>query len=231
MDKDALQLLLARGQRRTDRPAVRPTPVDRLVLDAQARARGAESRQAHGQGRDRPRRARGRDPGGPEHRGDRGAVRPQQGHGAPLARTLRTEDDAPVQRASMPAAIAAREAGLESCVLPCPRHGDTKFVREGRGYYRCVRCRVESVAEHRRGLKDLLVQEAGGRCALCGYDRHPRALEFHHTDPGAKTFALSQRGVTLSLDVDARRGAQVRAAVLQLPRRGRSRRGRRCRYI
>ena len=27
-----------------------------------------------------------------------------------------------------------------------------------------------------------------------------RALEFHHIDPGAKTFALSQRGVTLSLE-------------------------------
>jgi transposase len=104
------------------------------------------------------------------------------------------------KRASMPAAIAARDAGLTSCVLPCPRHGDTTFVREGRGYYRCVRCRVESVAKHRRGLKDLLVQEAGGRCAICGYDRHPRALEFHHVDPGAKTFALSQRGVTLSVE-------------------------------
>ena len=103
------------------------------------------------------------------------------------------------KRASTPGALAARDAGLRTCVLPCPRHGETTFVREGRGYYRCVRCRVDSVAKHRRKLKDMLVQEAGGRCSICGYDRHPRALEFHHIDPEAKAFALSQRGVTLSL--------------------------------
>jgi transposase len=132
------------------------------------------------------------------------------------------------KRSSSPDAIAARDAALGSCVLPCPRHGDTKFVREGGGYYRCVRCRVESVAKHRGRLKDLLVAEAGGRCLICGYDRHPRALEFHHIDPGAKAFALSQRGVTLSLESmrsEARKcvllcsncHAEVEAGVVALP--------------
>jgi transposase len=132
------------------------------------------------------------------------------------------------KRASLPAGIAARAAGLESCVLPCPRHGDTKFVREGRGYYRCARCRVESVAKHRRRLKERLVQAAGGRCMVCGYDRHPRALEFHHIDPGSKAFALSQRGVTLSwesMQSEARKcvllcsncHAEVEAGVVALP--------------
>jgi transposase len=132
------------------------------------------------------------------------------------------------KRTSSPAAIAARDAGLETCMLSCPRHGETKFVRESRGYYRCVRCRVESVAKHRRGLKELLVAEAGGRCVICGYDRHPRALEFHHVDPGAKAFALSQRGVTLSVESmrsEARKcvllcsncHAEVEAGVVALP--------------
>jgi transposase len=132
------------------------------------------------------------------------------------------------KRSSNPAAIAARDAGLGNCVLQCPRHGETKFVREGSGYYRCVRCRSESVAKHRRGLKGLLVTEAGGRCVLCGYDRHPRALEFHHIDPGAKAFALSQRGVTLSVESmrsEARKcvllcsncHAEVEAGVIALP--------------
>jgi transposase len=83
--------------------------------------------------------------------------------------------------------------------MTCRVHGQTHFVREGSGYYRCGRCRSESVARHRRRLKELLVEEAGGRCILCGYDRQPRALEFHHVDPTQKAFALSRKGVTLSL--------------------------------
>lgn len=83
--------------------------------------------------------------------------------------------------------------------MTCRLHGETDFVREGSGYFRCGRCRSESVARHRRRLKELLVEEAGGRCILCGYDRQPRALEFHHVDPVQKGFALSQKGVTRSL--------------------------------
>jgi transposase len=84
-------------------------------------------------------------------------------------------------------------------VMVCRHHGQTPFVREGSGYYRCARCRAGSVAEHRRRLKALIVAEAGGRCVLCGYDRRPRALQFHHVDPTVKEFALSRRGITLSL--------------------------------
>jgi transposase len=82
----------------------------------------------------------------------------------------------------------------------CHRHGSTSFVLEGSGYYRCGRCRSESVARHRRQVKRLLVAEAGGRCVICGYDRHLRALEFHHLDPLQKQLGLSASGVTLSLE-------------------------------
>ena len=64
-----------------------------------------------------------------------------------------------------------------------------------------MRCRSERVAEHRRRLKRMLVAEAGGRCVLCGYDRHPAALDFHHLDPSQKSFELSLRGVTRSARV------------------------------
>jgi DNA-binding transcriptional MerR regulator len=60
----------------------------------------------------------------------------------------------------------------------CRLHGETKFTLEGRGAYRCKRCRSESVSEWRRRMKRLLIEEAGGRCAVCGYDRHPGALHF-----------------------------------------------------
>lgn len=81
----------------------------------------------------------------------------------------------------------------------CPRHGTTDFVLEGRGSYRCKRCRTEAVARRRRKVKEILVQEFGGRCAVCGYDRCVAALQFHHLDPSLKSFGLAQRGITRSI--------------------------------
>ena len=83
--------------------------------------------------------------------------------------------------------------------MTCERHGRTRFRLEGRGYYRCMRCRQQGVSKRRRRVKQLLVEEAGGRCRLCGYDRTPAALQFHHLDRRAKSFALSHNGVTRSL--------------------------------
>ncbi|HEY2260083.1 MAG TPA: helix-turn-helix domain-containing protein [Solirubrobacteraceae bacterium] len=104
------------------------------------------------------------------------------------------------RRSAVRAAVAGLESEPQRLVLRCRVHGDTDFVREGSGYFRCVRCRSASVMRHRRRLKEQLVAEAGGRCVLCGYDRRARALEFHHVDPGLKQFALSRKGVTLSLE-------------------------------
>jgi 5-methylcytosine-specific restriction endonuclease McrA len=52
----------------------------------------------------------------------------------------------------------------------------------------------------KRAVKRTLVEEAGGACGLCGYDRSVGALQFHHLDPKSKAFSLSHRGVTLSLE-------------------------------
>jgi hypothetical protein len=83
----------------------------------------------------------------------------------------------------------------------CPLHGWTEFVRRARSEYRCKRCRVEAVQRRRRKVKQILVDEAGGRCAICGYDGHLAALHFHHVDPAQKSFGLSRRGITRSIDV------------------------------
>jgi transposase-like protein len=94
----------------------------------------------------------------------------------------------------------------------CTRHGYTSFVRSGAaGRYRCKRCRTEHVSRRRRVIKQLLVAEAGGRCVLCGYDRFAGALQFHHRDPDAKAFALSDQGLTRSIE---RARAEVRKCVL-----------------
>lgn len=93
----------------------------------------------------------------------------------------------------------------------CPKHGDTTFRLDARRTYRCKRCSAEAVSERRRQVKRILVQEAGGRCGLCGYDRSVAALQFHHVDPATKRFALSTEGVTRSL---ARAHAEARKCVL-----------------
>ncbi|HET9197889.1 MAG TPA: helix-turn-helix domain-containing protein [Solirubrobacterales bacterium] len=89
--------------------------------------------------------------------------------------------------------------GRREATLSCRRHGRTTFVLEGRGSYRCKQCRVHQVARRRRKIKRLLVEEAGGRCVLCGYDRHLEALQFHHLEPGKKLFHLGQDGQSRSL--------------------------------
>jgi transposase len=93
----------------------------------------------------------------------------------------------------------AHAAGLVEASMFCSKHGDTMFVLDRRGYYRCRRCRSVSVSRRRRRLKQQLVREAGGACRICGYSQCVSALEFHHLVPAEKAFSLSEEGVTRSL--------------------------------
>jgi hypothetical protein len=76
----------------------------------------------------------------------------------------------------------------------------TEHVLRAQAEWRCKRCRVEAVQRRRRKVKRVLVQEAGGGCAICGYNRHPAALHFHHRDPSKKSFGLSRSGITRAID-------------------------------
>ena len=49
------------------------------------------------------------------------------------------------------------------------------------------------------GSSNGLVDEAGGACSRCGYDRYLGALQFDHLDPSKKAFSLSMKGVARSL--------------------------------
>lgn len=101
--------------------------------------------------------------------------------------------------------------GSRFASFECSRHGMTEFILEGRGYYRCKRCRAAAVAKRRRTVKRQLVADAGGACVLCGYGRWIGALQFHHVDPGRKEFHIAQRGYSRSL---ARSRAEARKCVL-----------------
>ncbi len=90
--------------------------------------------------------------------------------------------------------LQARAAGASNVTLRCEQHGPTTHVRDARGSYRCPRCRAEAVVRRRQKVKQILVEEAGGRCRACGYDRCLAALEFHHLDPQEKEFGLARCG-------------------------------------
>jgi transposase len=115
---------------------------------------------------------------------------------------------APTRRRA--AVAAADAAGVRELQLPCQHHGLTRYVRRVDGF-RCARCGAAHVVAWRRKIKRVLVEEAGGACAVCGYSRFHGALQFHHVDPAAKSFALSREGVTRSL---ARARAEAQKCVL-----------------
>lgn len=126
--------------------------------------------------------------------------------------------------------------------LECRRHGVTEFILEGRGYYRCKKCRSRGVAQRRRTIKRKLVEEAGGACIICGYRRCFAALEFHHLDPAEKSFNLSLRGITKSIDLIRQEAAkcvllcatchaEVEAGFTELPERYRNVAARECSRI
>lgn len=77
----------------------------------------------------------------------------------------------------------------------CQRHGKTEFALYGehgpRPRWRCKRCVGEAVTRRLQKVKRMLVAEAGGCCAVCGYERCIINLHFHHVDPAAKSFAMS----------------------------------------
>jgi hypothetical protein len=107
-----------------------------------------------------------------------------------------------------PQAKLAREAGLAAATMHCRLHGETGFVLDGRGYYRCRRCRSAAVARRRRKMKRILVEEAGGACCICGYSNNMRALHFHHVEPSEKRHEINAKGVAVALDklrVEARK--------------------------
>jgi len=77
----------------------------------------------------------------------------------------------------------------------CKKHGETLFVLEGRGYYRCKKCRVEAVSAKRRNLKVKAIEYKGGKCERCGYSKYVGALEFHHLDPTKKDFSIGHGSI------------------------------------
>jgi hypothetical protein len=83
-------------------------------------------------------------------------------------------------------------AEAEKCDLVC---ANCHRIRHALAHDRTSR---HAVTRARRRMKARAIDERGGRCERCGYDRHRAALEFHHRDGGTKEFGLAQDGVARS---------------------------------
>lgn len=87
---------------------------------------------------------------------------------------------------------------------------------------------VKAVISYRKRTKIKAVTYLGGKCKLCGYDKCPEALHFHHIDPKQKDFSVSKSGNTrawnkVKLEIDkcillcANCHTEVHAGVSKLP--------------
>ena len=60
---------------------------------------------------------------------------------------------------------------------------------------------AKDVYNRRKLRRKALIENRGGKCIRCGYNRCLSALEFHHIDPSTKLFELVQRHMTKPWDL------------------------------
>jgi len=87
---------------------------------------------------------------------------------------------------------------------------------------------IKAVAKRRRKIKLMAVDYKGGKCQICGYNRHQSALDLHHIN-GEKSFGIGQKGYTRSWErvkqeldkcilVCANCHREIEAGITQFPR-------------
>jgi hypothetical protein len=87
-----------------------------------------------------------------------------------------------------------------------------------------------AVTKRRRKLKSLLVEYKGGKCMVCSYKKTPWAMDLHHVDESKKSFDMSSRGLTRSLErlkkeadkcvlLCANCHREIHAGITQLPKK------------
>ena len=211
----------ARSSRSPARPAAPPRPsaywVNKHGADVPARATPRRARRHRARAAPGARRGRSVDPS------DRGALRRQRHHGAPLAAATRAQDAAGAVR-------AARRPRPAELLRECARHGWGPFVRVGAaGTYRCARCNTEAVSDRRRRVKEILVAGSGRSLRdLRVRLRTSARCNFITAIRRRKSFEVSRQGITRSLErlrLEARKcvllcancHAMVEAGLLNLP--------------
>lgn len=83
----------------------------------------------------------------------------------------------------------------------CGKVFQAEIPRENNRKY-CIDCSpsTRNPATKNSIMRRKLIEERGGCCEKCGYNRCYDALEFHHIDPSTKEFNLSISGGALSYE-------------------------------
>ena len=74
------------------------------------------------------------------------------------------------------------------------RHLERKKTTEKLSSAERKKRNVICVSKRRKRVKLLAIDYKGGECEICGYKKCKDALDFHHTDPNKKDFAIGQSG-------------------------------------
>ena len=56
----------------------------------------------------------------------------------------------------------------------------------------------KAVSKRRKEIRKMALEYSGGKCAICGYNKCIKALEFHHINNDSKDFGISSKGYTRS---------------------------------
>ena len=75
------------------------------------------------------------------------------------------------------------------------------MARDARTYASRKEYLKAAVIKRRQTVKARAVALLGGSCVVCGYHKHPGALDFHHIDPTTKSFGISSGGLSRSWQV------------------------------
>lgn len=66
-----------------------------------------------------------------------------------------------------------------------------KYVYRRNASNSTIRCHSCYVKNRRRQIKIECVKQMGGKCVICGYNKCPASLDFHHINPEEKEFGVS----------------------------------------
>lgn len=73
---------------------------------------------------------------------------------------------------------------------------DRDYIYSKRKANSTVRCNSCYVRERRKILKDEAINLKGGKCIICGYNKCPMSMDFHHLNPAEKEFSISGNNIS-----------------------------------
>jgi len=75
------------------------------------------------------------------------------------------------------------------------------MIKDKRKYIDRAEYLKKAVDRRRKRIRQLALEYKGNRCAICGYSKCLKALEFHHLISDKKDFGISEKGYTRSWEV------------------------------